>query len=78
MVTLHADYLETLSVGTHTVSILSKSGAAATEFTIAGGEGNNLALWIALSLVFGSALGIGTYIGMAVYKKKKPANREEQ
>ena len=34
IVTLKAEYLETLSVGTHTLAIVSETGTAETEFTI--------------------------------------------
>ena len=39
IVTLKAEYLETLSVGTHTLAIVSKTGTAGTEFTIKGAAG---------------------------------------
>ena len=38
IVTLNADYLETLSVGSHTLSIVSASGTATTNFTVAAGQ----------------------------------------
>ena len=37
VVTLKASYLETLSVGTHTVAIVSDTGTAGARFTIASG-----------------------------------------
>lgn len=55
VVTLKASYLETLSVGTHTVAIVSDTGTAGARFTIVSGTGvpqtgdnSNLALWMGL------------------------------
>ena len=57
IVTLKAEYLETLSVGKHTLSIVSDTGTATTEFTIKAaavtddtqspqtGDDSNIALW---------------------------------
>ena len=69
IVTLKAEYLETLSVGKHTLAIVSDTGTATTEFTIKAasaddnttvvpptGDNSNVDLWIALMLV--SACGI--------------------
>ena len=39
IVTLKASYLESLSVGVHTLSVVSQTGTAETTFTIQGGEG---------------------------------------
>lgn len=36
IVTLNADYLDTLSVGKHTLAIVSTTGTATTEFTVTG------------------------------------------
>ena len=41
IVTLKADYLNTLSVGKHTLEIESKNGIAKTEFTITAVQGGN-------------------------------------
>lgn len=38
IVTLNADYLKTLSVGKHTISIVSTTGTATTEFTVASAQ----------------------------------------
>lgn len=78
IVTLKAEYLETLSVGKHTLAIVSDTGTATTEFTIKAavtddtqspqtGDNSNMMLWIALLLVSGGALSVVTY------RKKKHA-----
>ncbi len=41
MVTLKASYLETLSAGTHTLSIVSRTGTATAEFVIQNSAANN-------------------------------------
>lgn len=41
IVTLTAAYLDTLSAGKHTLSIVSANGTAATEFTITAAQGGN-------------------------------------
>lgn len=78
IVTLKAEYLETLSVGKHTLSIVSDTGTATTEFTIKAaavtddtqspqtGDDSNIALWIAVLLAAGTAL-----TGTAVYSRKR-------
>lgn len=73
VVTLKASYLETLSVGTHTVAIVSDTGTAGARFTIASGttipqtgDESNPVLWTVLLLVSGLALG-----GLAIAKRKK-------
>ena len=80
IVTLKAEYLETLSVGKHTLAIVSETGTAETEFTIKAaavaddtqspqtGDNSNLMLWIALLFVSGGVIGITTL------KKRKPTN----
>ena len=62
IVTLKAEYLETLSVGKHTLAIVSETGTATTEFTVKAaavtddtqspqtGDDSNIALWIAVLL----------------------------
>ena len=79
IVTLKADYVATLSVGKHTIGIVSTNGTATTTFTVKAktavdndtdspqtGDNSNMALWIALlaASVFGLA-------GTAVYSKRK-------
>ena len=78
IVTLKAEYLETLSVGKHTLAIVSETGTATTEFTIKAaavtddtqspqtGDSSNIALWIAVLLAAGTAL-----TGTAVYSRKR-------
>ena len=75
---MKAEYLETLSVGKHTLSIVSDTGTATTEFTIKAaavtddtqspqtGDDSNIALWIAVLLAAGTAL-----TGTAVYSRKR-------
>ena len=41
IVTLKASYLESLSVGVHTLSVVSQTGTAETTFTIQKGEGGS-------------------------------------
>ena len=81
VVTLKADYVATLSVGEHTIGIVSTNGTATTTFTVKAktavdndtdspqtGDNSHMALWIALlaASVFGLA-------GTAVYSKRKRA-----
>ena len=84
IVTLKASYLETLSVGKHTISIVSETGTADTNFTIKSapatndedvkspqtGDNNNMSLWIALLFVSGAGL-----LGAAAYNRKRKYNR---
>ena len=82
IVTLKAEYLETLSVGKHTLAIVSETGTAETEFTIKAaavaddtavpqtGAGSNVALWIAVMLAAGTAL-----TGAVRYNRKKKYSR---
>ena len=78
IVTLKTSYLETLSVGKHTLAIVSETGTATTEFTIKAaavtddtqspqtGDDSNIALWIAVLRAAGTAL-----TGTAVYSRKR-------
>ena len=81
IVTLKADYVATLSVGEHTIGIVSTNGTATTTFTVKAktavdndtdspqtGDNSRMALWIALlaASVFGLA-------ATAVYSKRKRA-----
>ena len=79
VVTLKADYVATLSVGEHTIGIVSESGTATTTFTVNAktavnndttspqtGNNSHMALWIALLFVSGAGV-----IGTTVYGKKK-------
>lgn len=68
IVTLKAEYLETLSVGTHTLAIVSETGTATTEFTIKAaadlsaqtGDDFNIALYAGLLILAAAgAAGIG-------------------
>lgn len=83
IVTLKPDFLATLSAGTHTVGIQSRTGIASAEFTIAAkdkagadsgnkdlpqtGDNSNLLLWIALLFISGCAL---TVIGVKSLRRK--------
>ena len=78
IVNLKTSYLETLSVGKHTLAIVSETGTATTEFTVKAaavtddtqspqtGDDSNIALWIAVLLAAGTAL-----TGTAVYSRKR-------
>ena len=76
VVTLKASYLQTLSVGKHTLAIVSDTGTAATEFTIlaaAGtddipqtGENGGSAPWIVVLLASGAALAAA-----AIHRRKR-------
>ena len=79
IVTLKTSYLETLSVGKHTLAIVSETGTATTEFTIKAavtddtqspqtGDNSNMVLWIALLFVSGGVLSM-----MFVINKRKIA-----
>ena len=76
-VTLKGDYVATLSVGEHTIGIVSESGTATTTFTVNAkpennnnspqtGDNSHRALWVALLVV--SVFGLA---GTAVYSKRK-------
>ena len=79
---LKASYLETLSVGKHTLAIVSDTGTATTEFTIEAasaddnttvvpptGDNSNVDLWIALMLVSACGISMAT-----VYSRRKKYN----
>ena len=78
IVNLKTEYLETLSVGKHTLAIVSETGTATTEFTVKAaavtddtqspqtGDDSNIAIWIAVLLAAGTAL-----TGTAVYSRKR-------
>ncbi len=79
-ITLKKEFIETLSIGEHTLSVVSADGTAATTFTVKAapvpetdspqtGDNSNMALWIAL--LFVSGMGI---VGTTVYGRKKRTN----
>ena len=78
-VSLKASFLQTLSVGTHTVTVKTSVGSAETNFSVKGkqsgspatGDGSNMLLWIALLFVSGGAL-----VGILAYCKKKKYRTE--
>ena len=74
LVTLKADYLSTLSVGQHTLSVNSTSGTAETVFTVTAapavvptGDTTGLTLWVSLAAL----CGLGTLV---VVSRKKREN----
>ncbi len=84
VVTLMDDYVASLSVGEHTLGIVSTNGTAVTTFTVSAkaaadnnndtkapqtGDHSHMALWFVLLLASGGTL-IGT---TAISKKKKPS-----
>lgn len=76
IVILNADYVATLSVGEHTLGIVSEGGTATTTFTINAkavdinspktGDNSHMVLWFALLFVSGAVL-----VGTAAYVRKK-------
>ena len=79
--TLNAAYLNTLSVGKHTLAIVSDTGTASTDFTIKAaasddtqspqtGNSSNMMLWITLLFVSGTGL-----FGATAYNRKKKYNQ---
>lgn len=79
IVTLKADYVATLSVGEHTIGIVSTNGTATTTFTVKAktaadndtkspqtGDNSHMALWIALL-----AASVFVLAATAVYSKRK-------
>lgn len=84
IVTLKADYVATLSVGEHTIGIVSTNGTATTTFTVKAkttvdtdtdspqtGDNSHMALWLAVLLVSGGTLIVTTVVS----KKRKRAVR---
>ena len=84
IVTLKADYVATLSVGEHTIGIVSTNGTATTTFTVKAkttvdtdtdspqtGGNSHMALWLAVLLVSGGTLIVTTVVS----KKRKRAVR---
>lgn len=78
VVTLSAEYLGTLSVGKHTLSVVSKGGAAQTQFEITAkpsdlsvktGDHSIAGLWITLL-----ALSAGGLTALSIIKKRKKTN----
>lgn len=70
IVTLKAEYLETLSVGKHTLAVVSETGTATTEFTIKAaadsssqtGDDFNIALYAGFAILAAAgAVGTGIY-----------------
>ena len=79
IVTLKASYLDTLSAGRHTLSIVSSPGTASTEFTIMAaevadeeiniprtGDNSNVAIWFALLVISACSL-----TGTIAYSRRK-------
>ena len=76
-ITLTPAYLEQLSIGSHSIEIVSIDGSASTNFTVKTayspdptspktGDSSHIILWIALLFVSGGAL-----VGTTVYGKKR-------
>ena len=77
VVELQADYLKTLSVGEHTLSVVSQNGRADTTFTMARtpekpvtNDSGSVLLWMALLFVSG-----GVLTGTALITKKKKESK---
>jgi len=85
-VTLHTGYLDTLSVGGHTIEIVTVNGTARARFTIKEfvgisetdtplgipktGDGSNTELWIMLMTV-SSALIVSLLLAKRMYRKER-------
>ena len=76
VVTLTSAYLNTLSVGKHTLDVVSAFGTASTEFTIAAkpasteittGDNSNAVLWILTAVI----CLIGAALAVIICKKRK-------
>lgn len=81
VITLKKNYLETLSVGNHTLTVMYNDGECSTEFTVnaakSGGTKSpktgyygNLTLWIAMLFISGGAIA-----GKVILTEKKKQNR---
>ena len=82
VITLKADYLNTLSVGTHNLTVVYTDGECSTNFEVKKeqtqptegndtkspqtGDNGNPALWFALLIVSGAGI-----LGTSVYSKRK-------
>ena len=82
VVTLKADYVATLSVGEHTIGIVSASGTATTTFTVNAkpennnnspqtGDNSHRALWFALLFVSGGLLTVTVIKGVETEQKRR-------
>lgn len=76
ILTFTADYMNTLSVGKHTIVVSYTDGIARTSFTIketptpVTGDNSNLALLLAMMFVSGGAVVIGLFV-----RKRRNVNR---
>lgn len=75
IVTLKSSYLETLSIGKHTLAIVSDNGTATTQFSIEKAEknetvktGDDSSLWAVVLLILISGVGVGV---VPNYRRKK-------
>ena len=79
VVTLKADYVGALSVGEHTIGIVSENGTAATTFTVhaktavdnntnSAQTGDNSMMWLWVALLFVGGFGV---VVTTVYSKKR-------
>lgn len=74
IVTLKAEYLETLSAGKHTLAVVSETGTATTEFTIKAaadsssqtGDDFNIALYAGLAI-----LAVAGAVGTGIYRRRE-------
>lgn len=75
IVTLKADYLNTCTVGSHTLEIIWTDGSASTAFTVSAQTvveppqtGDNSMMWIWIALLVVSGIGV---MGTIIYIRKK-------
>ena len=86
IITLKAEYLETLAAGKHTLTVLYTDGEATGTFTVAEkpaevvdddtespqtGDDSNIALWIALLLASGAGISVTAVLRRKRYCKTK-------
>ena len=75
-ITLHADYLDTLSAGEHTIEIVTTNGSASARFTMHSGgtespaTGDNSRMWLWVTLMCLSGAGL---IGLFFFSRKNKA-----
>lgn len=82
VITLKADYLKTLSAGTHKITVVYTDGECSVNFEVKKpmggkdttspqtGDNSNLALWFAILFI-----SCGSVIGVTVYSRRRKLNK---